>query len=403
MTDITNIEAIPTVPKAVEQIRKPEARSVYSDVLATTMQNYLRELFDQPEPQAEITELKKRHGLVLFEGSILRGTATEKTHDFDIFVMADDQPIEHELFQKIAIFTRDIEDHHPQKIQFSDYLINQLQSNPDRKPLYEARVSEMQRRKDYMDQKYDRPAGSVKIEPHHFIHTDTQFDSLQNFLNAIKAGDDITLVHNDTPSRAIVSLLTATPDLVYELTPGSLSYHQRRIVEGLLKLREADPEKFNTFYAQLEKDFANLHRSTAWRYPERDFRLLGEYYLRTGRFTPQHIDPGRLTDIVSRRLTHSVISEEFEHYKTKYGEYRASHDKLLELMTKKHGVETGLARGDLEKIARGENMANPEETNLSPEALRELTNFERRLKLLAAVRRQIKMPTIEEFKEAYLV
>jgi len=123
MGDITNIEVTPPMPKAIEQIRKPEARSVYSDVLRTTMQNYLGELFDQPQQPVEVAELKQRNGLVLFEGSVLRGTATEKTHDFDIFVMADDQPIGRELSQRLAIFTRDIEDYHPEKLQFSDYLI----------------------------------------------------------------------------------------------------------------------------------------------------------------------------------------------------------------------------------------------------------------------------------------
>ena len=270
------------------------------------------------------------------------------------------------------------------------------------KSLYDARVSELHRRKDYTDKRYDRPPGPAKAEPHHIIHTDTQFDSLQNFIAAIDAGDDRTLVHSDTPSRMIVSILTATPDLVYEIAPGSLLYHQRRIVEALAKLQIASPDKFGQFYAQLEKDFANLHRSTAWRYPERDFQLLGEYYLRSGRFTPQHVEAKQLVNMASQHLTHAVISEEFNHYENKYDEYRKDPEKLLELMTKKHGVETGLAREDLEKIARGETLIKPEEANLSPEAKQELTNFERRIKLLAAVRRQIKMPTLEEFKEAYL-
>lgn len=402
MTDITNPEVTQTIPKVVEQIRKPEARSVYSDVLATTMKDYLEELFDQPAQPAMATELKQRHGLVLFEGSILRGTATEKTHDFDIFIMADDQPIDPDLSQELAIFTRDVEDYHPEKVEFSDYLIRRLLSDPKMKPFYDARVSELQRRKDYTDRSYSRPPGPAKLELHHVIHTDTQFDKLQNFLDAIQSGNDAALSQNETSSRMIVSILTATPDLVYEIAPGSLLYHQRRIVEALAKLQIASPDKFGQFYALLEKDFANLHRSTAWRYPERDFQLLGEYYLRSGRFTPQHVEAKQLVSMTSQHLTQAVISEEFKYYENKFDEYRKDPEKLLELMTKKHGVETGLAREDLEKIVRGENLVNQDETRLSPEAFKELANFEKRIKLLAAIRRQIKMPTLEEFKQAYL-
>lgn len=402
MPDIGNAEASVSIPKAVVQIRKPEMRSAYSDALTTSMQNYLTEVFDQPQPSEAATELKQRHGLVLFEGSLLRGTATEKTHDVDIFVMTDERPIDPDLSQRLAIFTRDVEDHHPEKMPFSDYLMHHLQSGAETTPLYNDRIAELQRRKDYIDKKYARSPGPVKIESTHFVHVDTQFDSLGNFINAIKVGDVNILSQNETPSRIIVSILTATPDLVYEAVPGSLSYHQMRIVEALAKLQTSDPKKFNVFYDQLDKDFANLHRSTSWRYPDRDFRLLSEYYLRSGRFVPKYIAETNLINMVTRRLTKATIADEFQD-SVKHDDYKNKKDKLLDLMTQKHGVETGLAREELEKIARGDKLLDPDEADLSPEALRELEDFEKRIKILVAFRKQIKLPSLDEFKQAYLV
>lgn len=401
MPDITNIEMTPSIPKVVEKIRKPEARSAYSDTLATTMRDYLGEVFNQPSSPLAAQELKKRHGLILFEGSILRGTATEKTDDFDLFCMADDQPIEYETRRELGIFTREIGRRHPEGTTFSDYLMERLKSNTSLQARYDVRIAERQRRKDFLDKLYGNLHGPVKTNSHNFIHIDSNFVHLQSILDAIAAGNDAVLSQDDIPTRVITSLLTTTPDMVFETVHGALAYYQKIIVESLTKLQQTDPAKFNSFYKLLEDDFANLHRSTAWRYPDRDFKLLAEYYLRSGKVLPHSIQPERLVDLVTRRLTNEVIQDDFKYLKT-HG-YKDIPEKLLEYMSMKYGIETGLTKDELERIANGENLLTQEERKLSPEALSELASFGKRIRLLTVMRRQTKIPTLDEFKQAYLI
>ena len=314
--DIGEKKSLAQLPEVIRQIRKPEARSAYSDILANTMRNYLGEIFDQPTPPITVLELKKRRGLILFEGSILRGTATEKTGDFDFFLLSDDRQIDENTLGELSIFTRDIEKYHPQKETFPEYLMKKLKSNPELQRLYDARIAEMQRIKDSRDKLVGNKPGPANLASHYFIHADPQFESLLTILKDVEAGENAKLWENETPTRAIVVLLATTPDMVFEATPGALTYHQKQVVASLQKLQGADPTKFNSFYKLLEKDFANLHRSTAWRYPDRDFRLLAEYYLRSDKFVPQDIQRQQLVDLTTRRLTYEAIRDDIKYWQT---------------------------------------------------------------------------------------
>ena len=317
-----------------------------------------------------------------------------------MFALVDDESVDKDETDKLSVAVRDMDDFHPRKMTFSDYLVEKLLSSPDTKSLYEARIAELQRIQDYTDERHGHEHRKAKTDSHFVIHSDTAFDTSSMLGRAIETGDLASLRDNDTPSRLILSVLSATPDLVHESVPGSLLHHQRKIVESLTKLEKTDPEKFDILWKTLEGDFANLHRSTAWRDPLRDYKLLGEYYLRTGRFVSKELSKERLVELSARQLTESVIKEEAIHY-SQFDDYK-NQAKLLELLVKKHGVKTGLTVADMEEIVNGGTAMENELSSLQPAQQQELASFERRLQLLKVIRQQEKMPSLKELQEAYL-
>ena len=76
MTSVDKITEFARMPEAFEHIRMPEPRSPYSNALRDAMSSYLSEIFEQDNLLTQ--GMKKMQGLIIYEGSILRGTATEK-------------------------------------------------------------------------------------------------------------------------------------------------------------------------------------------------------------------------------------------------------------------------------------------------------------------------------------
>lgn len=240
--------------QAVENIRRPEVRTKYSDVLVQAVQGYLQEVYNQPHPPKEIKTLKDSKVLYFPFGSVLRGTADpSQESDIDMIALASD----YDLFKLLAASMDG--SMHPSKINIEGYISKKFKTDPNYK--------------DYADVKPPR------VNP---------WNGGVDFLieQYVKRGDNGEMTYELFLDK-IASLLTAPYSLVFESAPGALIFHQRQIIQAFTDLQIRNPQRFKENWESLERAFAKSIIATESKHPELDAQLLSSHVKASGRFPGQ--------------------------------------------------------------------------------------------------------------------
>ena len=272
---------MPDASDAIEILRKPEIRTPLSDVLVNGVKTYFQEFFEQDNPPELVTNLKNSHTVFLIEGSALRGTSDPRTtHDIDILDIYDDsqKPFPPNYIHALG-FSYDIlnnrNNSHPSGQPFQSFLLERYKTEPSVVDLYAKRVSETA----FSPEKYLLKFDSAPLSIPGIVRNGISTGDLKNYCDT-----------NELKPRHLIALLTTTPSLVYETTPGALLYHQRRIVEAFTELKKNNPELFEKNWKELYDSFPEMQRYTAWKLPETDSQQLRAYLERSGRFSPGKLD-----------------------------------------------------------------------------------------------------------------
>jgi len=281
--------------RTIEIIRKPEARTEYSDILKSTALNYIDDIFKQENPPEGVKNFKERNGLIILSGSALRGNADVLgTKDVDMAFICDAD----NYFSKYDVVYKDT---HPEKMSFGSYLARSLKASPETTNLYKQKLDwylhwfgsrggkslsileDAQKRSDLVS-RFDEA----------FINEDYTTISIDDWIqNGINKGD-LTYLNDesqDRNSRMLVEVLTTTPDLVYESSEGALLHHQRKIIDALQDLKIKDERGFNAIWKNMQEKFVGMHRSQEWRKgkSEIDEKQLTEYVRASGRFKEEQV------------------------------------------------------------------------------------------------------------------
>ena len=83
--------------------------------------------------------------------------------------------------------------------------------------------------------------------------------------------------------------------------------------------------------------------------------------------------------------------------------YKERPSLLLQHMISKYEMESRVSEEELERMASGESVTPPHESELSADELKEVEELAKRVTVLSGIRRQTKMPTLEELREAYFI
>ena len=78
------------------------------------------------------------------------------------------------------------------------------------------------------------------------------FDYHESTLTSILTGIYVELLPEKLPIDQLILIFTSTADQVYEVTPGSLRFYQKFIINSLTKLKDEDLESFNFVWSRLE-------------------------------------------------------------------------------------------------------------------------------------------------------
>lgn len=278
---------MPDASDVIETLRKPEIRTQLSDILVKGAKRYFQEFFEQKNPPELVTSLKNAHTVFLIEGSALRGTSDPKvTHDIDILDIYDDseKPFPPNYIRPLG-FSYDIlnnrNNSHPSGQRFQSFLLERYKTEPSVADLYAKRLSETFTPSSPQDaaEKYLLTFDSAPLSTPDIIENGINSGTLKDYSDT-----------NELRPRHLISLLTTIPSLVYETTPGTLLYHQRRIVEAFAKLKRDDPKLFEKTWKEMSDSFPSMQRYTAWKHPETDSLQLRAYLERSGRFSPQKLD-----------------------------------------------------------------------------------------------------------------
>lgn len=304
---------MPEASDVIETLRKPEIRTPLSDVLINGAKTYLQEFFEQENPPELVTNLKKAHAVFLIEGSALRGTSDPtKTHDIDILDIYDDSekpfpPNYIGVFGFSYGILKNTNNSHPSGQPFQSFLLEKYKTEPSVVDLYAKRLSETANASSPQDaaEKYLLNFDTVSLSIPDIIQNGISAGDLKNYCDT-----------NELQPRHLIVVLTTSPSLVYETTPGALLYHQRRIVQTLAELKKNNPELFEKTWKELSDSFPEMQRYTAWKYPEIDSQQLRAYLGRSGRFPPEKLDHA-ITLLKGIRKEQKLPS--FEKFQSLYG------------------------------------------------------------------------------------
>jgi len=278
---------MPDASALIETLRKPEIRTPLSDVLVNGTRVYLQEFFEQKNPPELATHLKNAHAVFLIEGSALRGTSDPNTtHDIDILDIYDDsdKPFPPNHIDAFG-FSHDIlnnkDNSHPSGQPLQSFLLDRYKTEPSVADLYAKRLSETANASSPQEaaKKYLMQFDTAPVSIPDVIQNGINNGDLKNYCDT-----------NEIKPRHLVSLLTTTPSLVYETTPGALLHHQKRIVGALAELKKNNPELFEKTWKELSDSFPEMQRYTALKHPEADSLQLRVYLERSGRFSPETLD-----------------------------------------------------------------------------------------------------------------
>ena len=401
------IKPVPVVPKPVnppeidqvqmviDTLRKPEVRTPFSEVLLSNAQKYFGEVLNQENPPELIKKFNEQHGILLFSGSTLRGTARADTSDLDVIMLYDSQgqsPLEHageHLLDNIV----NSPDYHPDKLSFSAWFAKRLQGDLKMRDCYESRRNTLigkykQSWKDDWKQtlrkKWERISKEEfsgktddEIVDHEiaqsFIFCEAepvdidkigratikigeipadQFD-IKDANKSIKDGnpDSYSLLDHFLYDAeiSIPELLTTTYQFVATKDHGTLLHLQQRTVHALDQLRQANPQVFEQIYEQLGTSFrkrdvvyeGGSHGSGAGYYRE----LEKDYVVRSGRFSAESTDrASKLLRAMKGKLTFPSMDEMKKHYL--YSEQKS----VRHITIAENALEASQSRPDIQAI-----------------------------------------------------
>lgn len=333
---------VKAIDSLVNRLHKPEVRTPYTELLIGKAKEYFGEMFSQPNPPELIVGFKERKGILLFTGSISRGTARPGSSDFDVLLIYDNQgkePLEDPAQHLVERITDLSEDYHPQKISFPVWLAQQLKINPILSDHYQAR-------KDYLRRVHKKDI-SDEIVRNAFISMDSYSVDLDTLARTTEAGgpgpsplikkwaqasitDQEELARHveiDTRNRFhdyleemgnIPGLLVSNEDFIVDSGSGNLLQHQRKIVGALAILERNDPQTFERVYRSLNASFRGsvLYRGGNHGVGSGYYdALLKDYVSRSGRFNEDQI--GHATEVL-KGVKYQVKLPPFEAFKSKF-------------------------------------------------------------------------------------